>query len=256
MSSLISEDRSKSDVVFQQRMLMADQLSKRFSKSGTFRDRARSLRKRIMWATVIGFSRGVKRFFDIAGSLFGMVVLSPLFAIVALCIKIEDPKGPVFFSQRRVGQNGREFDFPKFRSMVHNAEELKAQIMSQSHHGDGSITFKMADDPRITRIGRIIRRLSIDELPQLWCVFTGKMSLVGPRPALPSEVAQYSYAQRRRLEVKPGLTCIWQVSGRGDIPFEGQVQLDEEYINSQSPSSDLMILLRTIPAVLTGRGAY
>ena len=249
-------DHSKSDVVFQQRMAMADQLAKRFSKSGTFRDQARSLRKRILWSTVIGFTRGTKRFFDIVASLFGLIVLSPLFAVVALCIKIEDPKGPILFFQRRVGQYGQEFDFPKFRSMVHNAEELKAQLMDENRHGDESITFKIADDPRITKTGRFIRRMSIDELPQLWCVLTGKMSLVGPRPALPSEVAQYSYAQRRRLEVKPGLTCIWQVSGRGDIPFEGQVQLDEEYINSQSPTRDLMILLKTIPAVLTGRGAY
>ena len=254
--SLASGGHSKSDVVFQQRMAMADQLAKRFSKSGTFRDQARSLRKRIMWSTVIGFTRGIKRFFDIVASLFGLIVLSPLFAVVALCIKIEDHKGPVLFFQRRVGQYGQEFDFPKFRSMVHNAEELKAQLMDENRHGDESITFKIADDPRITKTGRFIRRMSIDELPQLWCVLTGKMSLVGPRPALPSEVAQYSYAQRRRLEVKPGLTCIWQVSGRGDIPFEGQVRLDEEYINSQSPTKDLMILLKTIPAVLTGRGAY
>lgn len=256
MSSITSKDRLKSDVVFQQRMLMADQLSKRFSKSGTYRDRARSLQKRVMWATVIGFSHGIKRTFDLVGSLLGLILLSPLFAIVAICIKIEDPKGPVFFLQRRVGQNGREFDFPKFRSMVHNAEELKAQLLEKCHHGDGSITFKMADDPRITRVGHLIRRWSIDELPQLWCVFTGRMSLVGPRPALPDEVARYSYAQRRRLEVKPGLTCIWQISGRGDIPFEGQVRLDEEYINSQSAGKDLLILLKTVPAVLTGRGAY
>lgn len=254
--SLTSEYRSKSDVVFQQRMVMADQLSKRFSKSGTFRDQARSLRKRVLWATVIKFTHGIKRFFDIVASLFGMIVLSPLFAVVALCIKIEDPKGPIFFFQRRVGQHGQEFDFPKFRSMVHNAEELKVKLMEENRHGDESITFKIVDDPRITKTGRFIRRMSIDELPQLWCVFSGKMSLVGPRPALPSEVAQYSYVQRRRLEVKPGLTCIWQVSGRGDIPFEGQVQLDEEYINSQSPTKDLMILLKTIPAVLTGKGAY
>ncbi|MGD9128239.1 MAG: sugar transferase [Planctomycetia bacterium] len=254
--SLTSKDRPSTDVVFQQRMMMADQLSRRFSKSGTFWSQTRSLRKRILWATVIGFTHGIKRFFDIVASLFGLILLSPLFAVVAICIKLEDPKGPILFWQRRVGQYGQEFNFPKFRSMVYNAEELKAELMEKNQHGDESITFKMTDDPRITKVGRLIRRSSIDELPQLWCIFTGSMSLVGPRPAVPNEVAQYSYAQRRRLEVKPGLTCLWQVSGRSDIPFEGQVRLDEEYINSQSTKSDLIILLKTIPAVLTGRGAY
>ena len=127
--------------------------------------------------------------------------------------------------------------------------------MDQSDHED-SITFKMKRDPRITWIGRIIRKLSIDELPQLWCVLRGDMSLVGPRPPLPSEVEQYSLSDRRRLEVIPGLTCIWQVSGRGDIPFAEQVELDAQYIESQSLWLDILLLLKTVPAVLLGRGAY
>ena len=157
--------------------------------------------------------------------------------------------------QKRVGRWGREFPFPKFRSMVYNAEEMKKTLQEQNVHGD-SITFKMKEDPRITRVGRVIRRLSIDELPQLFSVFKGDMTLVGPRPALPSEVARYCYQDRRRLEAKPGITCLWQISGRADIPFKQQVELDEQYIHSQSVFSDLKILAKTIPAVLTGKGAY
>ena len=139
--------------------------------------------------------------------------------------------------------------------MVANAAELKDALLAQNDHKD-SITFKMKDDPRITRVGRFIRRFSIDELPQFWCVLVGDMSLVGPRPAIQREVAEYTIKDRCRLEVTPGLTCIWQVSGRGDIPFDQQVRLDEEYILSQSLWVDLKLLLLTIPAILTGRGAY
>src|SRR5262249_49914706 len=145
----------------------------------------------------------------------------------------------------------REFTFPKFRSMVINAEQLKAGLLARNDHGD-SITFKMKRDPRITWIGRIMRKFSIDELPQLWCVVRGTMSLVGPRPPLPSEVARYSLADRRRLDVTPGLTCIWQVNGRGDIPFDRQVELDIQYIESRSFWLDVCLLLRTIPVVLLG----
>jgi lipopolysaccharide/colanic/teichoic acid biosynthesis glycosyltransferase len=139
--------------------------------------------------------------------------------------------------------------------MVMNAEQIRAELLAQSDLDD-SITFKMKRDPRITWIGRIIRKLSIDELPQLWCVLRGQMSLVGPRPPIPSEVAQYSLSDRRRLEAIPGLTCIWQVSGRSDIPFPEQVELDVQYIASQSFWFDIKLLLRTVPAVLLGRGAY
>jgi len=196
----------------------------------------------------------VKRATECLLALAALIVLMPLFALVALLIKLHDG-GPVLFWQKRIGQHGVVFPFPKFRSMVVNAETLKANLARMNDHGQG-ITFKMKKDPRITWIGRIIRKFSIDELPQLWCVLKGELALVGPRPAIPSEVEQYTLADRRRLEIKPGLTCIWQVSGRGDIPFDGQVALDVEYIHSQSLALDLKILLKTIPAILTGRGAY
>jgi lipopolysaccharide/colanic/teichoic acid biosynthesis glycosyltransferase len=150
---------------------------------------------------------------------------------------------------------GREFPFPKFRSMVTDADARKQELTALNQHGDG-ITFKIKKDPRVTWIGRFMRKFSIDELPQLWCVLTGDMALVGPRPPVPSEVAQYTLADRRRLDTKPGLTCIWQVSGRADIPFEQQVELDVKYIESQSIWLDIKLLLKTIPAVLSGRGAY
>jgi lipopolysaccharide/colanic/teichoic acid biosynthesis glycosyltransferase len=155
----------------------------------------------------------------------------------------------------RVGQWGREFRFPKFRSMVLDAEKRKQDLLGVNQHGEG-ITFKMKRDPRITRTGAILRKLSIDELPQLWCVLKGDMSLVGPRPPVPSEVARYTLADRRRLDIKPGLTCIWQVSGRSELAFDKQVNLDVQYIDSHSLWLDIALLLKTIPAILTGRGAY
>lgn len=183
-----------------------------------------------------------------------LIGLFPLFIVLGILIKATD-RGPVLFWQTRVGQWGREFPFPKFRSMVVNAEQLKNSLLAKSHHGE-SITFKLKDDPRMTWIGRFIRKTSVDELPQLWCVFKGDMSLVGPRPQLPQEVAQYRLSDRRRLDVVPGLTCLWQVSGRGDIPFQQQLELDLQYIESQSLWFDIALLLKTVPAVLFGRGAY
>jgi lipopolysaccharide/colanic/teichoic acid biosynthesis glycosyltransferase len=211
-------------------------------------------RKKYVWIIIIGGAKVLKRMIDIIASTFGFIVLSPIFAFVAISIKLTD-KGPILFWQTRVGQYGREFPFPKFRSMVTNAEALKDEILAMSDHED-SITFKMKKDPRVTWIGRIIRKLSIDELPQLWNVLKGDMSLVGPRPPVPREVEQYTLADRRRLDAIPGLTCIWQVSGRGDIPFDEQVKLDVQYIESQSVWFDIMLLLRTVPAVLFGKGAY
>jgi lipopolysaccharide/colanic/teichoic acid biosynthesis glycosyltransferase len=161
----------------------------------------------------------------------------------------------VLFWQSRVGRRGREFPFPKFRSMVINAEALKDKLLALNDHHD-SVTFKIRKDPRVTWIGRIIRKASIDELPQLWCVLKGDMSLVGPRPPVPREVSRYSLQDRRRLDVTPGLTCIWQVSGRGDIPFHRQVELDVQYIESQSIWLDLLLLMKTAPAILIGKGAY
>ena len=203
----------------------------------------------------MGGARFLKRLIDVLVSLTAIIVLAPLWIFVALAIKLTD-RGPVLFWQSRVGQYGREFPFPKFRSMVTNAEALKDKLLQQNQHGSSGVTFKMKNDPRITWIGRIIRKLSIDEAPQLWCVLVGDMSLVGPRPALPREVALYSLSDRRRLDVVPGLTCIWQVSGRGDIPFDQQVKLDVQYIESQSLWFDIVLLFKTIPAVLFGRGAY
>jgi lipopolysaccharide/colanic/teichoic acid biosynthesis glycosyltransferase len=212
-------------------------------------------RKRLAWQVIIGGARALKRAIDVVASLGGLIALMPLFAAVAASIKLTD-RGPVFYWQTRVGQWGREFDFPKFRSMVTNAEGLKDQLLAQSDHGAEGVTFKMKKDPRITWIGRIIRKLSIDELPQLWCVLKGDMALVGPRPPLPREVALYTLRDRRRLDVIPGLTCIWQVEGRGDIPFPEQVEMDIRYIESQSLWFDIKLLLKTVPAVLTGKGAY
>ena len=154
-----------------------------------------------------------------------------------------------------MGKNGRLFCFFKFRSMVVDAAQLKTGLHEKNQSADGVI-FKMKDDPRITGVGKIIRKFSIDELPQLYNVLIGDMSLVGPRPALPGEVELYSLEQHKRLDVMPGITCLWQVSGRSEIPFTGQVRLDIEYIKSSSLITDIHILLKTIPAVLTGRGAY
>jgi lipopolysaccharide/colanic/teichoic acid biosynthesis glycosyltransferase len=195
-----------------------------------------------------------KRILDLALTVPLLVLLSPLLAVVALTIKLWD-RGAVFFTQTRVGKDGAEFTCYKFRSMVPHAESLKEELASQNHHDDPR-TFKIPRDPRITWIGRIIRKASIDELPQLWNVVVGDMSLVGPRPPVPSEVNLYSDRDRRRLHVQPGITCIWQVSGRGDLPFSEQVRLDLEYIQNRSLLLDLKLLALTIPAVITGRGAY
>ncbi len=195
-----------------------------------------------------------KRILDLAVTIPLLILLSPALLLLALMIKLWD-RGPVLFVQTRVGERGREFRCFKFRSMVPDAEKLKEQLLDQNHHGDNR-TFKMQRDPRITWIGRIIRKASIDELPQLWNVVRGDMSLVGPRPPVPNEVNLYSEKDRLRLMVRPGITCIWQVSGRGNLPFSDQVRLDLEYIQHRSIWLDLKLLFLTIPAVLSGRGAY
>jgi lipopolysaccharide/colanic/teichoic acid biosynthesis glycosyltransferase len=196
-----------------------------------------------------------KRGIDVAVSAVALVLLAPLFLLVAVVIKLTDG-GPVFFVQRRVGKDGVLFPFLKFRSMVVNADALKSRIKAENVHGHDGITFKMKCDPRMTRVGWLIRKTSIDELPQLWNVLRGDMSLVGPRPAVPGEVARYDDRERGRLAVLPGLTCLWQVSGRSDLPFHRQVDLDLEYINSRGVWMDLKLMARTVPAVLSGRGAY
>jgi len=201
-----------------------------------------------------GMGRALKRALDVVVAALLLTLLAPLLALVGALIKLTDG-GPVLFWQTRVGRWGRTFPFPKFRSMVPDAERRLAALLAQNDHGDG-VTFKMRRDPRVTWIGRVIRKLSIDELPQLWCVLKGEMTLVGPRPPVPREVARYTLTERRRLDVTPGLTCIWQVSGRGNLPFPRQVELDVEYIENQSLGLDLQLLLKTVPAVLLGRGAF
>ncbi len=196
----------------------------------------------------------VKRVLDVFVSVGALVFLSPVFALTALLIKLTDG-GSVMFTQQRVGENGELFTFYKFRSMKMGADRLHADFQKWNEHSAG-VTFKMRRDPRVTWIGRIIRKASIDELPQLLNVLKGDMTLVGPRPALPCEVDLYTPEQRRRLAVRPGITCTWQVRGRADIPFDEQARLDIEYIENRSLLLDLRLLAETIPAVLLGRGAY
>jgi lipopolysaccharide/colanic/teichoic acid biosynthesis glycosyltransferase len=231
-----------------------DELYGRYAKGRGSSRLSRFYAKKYGWLLVVAGARTAKRLIDIVGAATLLVVLSPVFAVVSLIIKLQDG-GPVFFSQTRVGQYGREFVVPKFRSMVLNADDLISQLADQDEHPEEP-TFKIRRDPRVTPIGRVIRKLSIDELPQLWCVLKGEVSLVGPRPHIPREVAQYSLADRRRLDVLPGLTCIWQVSGRADLTFPDQIRLDVQYIESQSLWLDVTLLLKTIPAVLIGKGAY
>ncbi len=196
----------------------------------------------------------LKRALDIGLVATILLLAWPIFGLVALLIWIDDP-GPVLFTQTRIGRYGRPFPFPKFRSMVRDADKLKDRLLAKNEMS-GGITFKMKRDPRVLPIGRILRKYSLDELPQLYSVLRGDLTLVGPRPPVPREVALYRSADRRRLEAVPGLTCIWQVSGRSDIPFPRQVELDVQYLESRSLLLDLRLLLATIPAVITGKGAY
>ena len=208
----------------------------------------------LIWHITIAASKAFKRTMDIALSILAIILGSPVFLITALLVKVTSP-GPIIFSQVRVGRCGRHFKFYKFRSMYIDAEARKAELLKLNESGDGVI-FKMKRDPRITPIGRFIRKFSIDELPQLFNVLLGDMSLVGPRPPLPSEVRTYTLEARKRLNITPGITCIWQVSGRSELPFSKQIALDKEYIASRSAWKDFLILLKTVPAILTGRGAW
>ena len=185
-----------------------------------------------------------KRAMDIIGSLCGIILLSPLLIIVALAIKIEDPKGSIFFSQQRCGKDNKLFPMYKFRSMVSNAEELLEELMEHNEM-DGPV-FKIKEDPRITRVGKFIRKTSIDELPQLFNILRGDMSIVGPRPAIPHEVAEYSDYHKQRLLVKPGLTCIWQVSGRNSIGFDEWMEMDFEYIEKRNLWMDIKLIFKTV----------
>jgi exopolysaccharide biosynthesis polyprenyl glycosylphosphotransferase len=194
----------------------------------------------------------VKRSIDVLLAAAALVLLFPVMLLIALLIRLTSP-GPAIFRQERCGLNGRRFVFYKFRSMCDNAEELKASLAHLSHK---STAFKIRDDPRLTGIGRFLRKFSIDEWPQLWNVLKGDMSLVGPRPAVPEEVEMYKTWQRRRLRMRPGLTCLWAVKGRDALDFETWMKMDMQYIDNWSLALDWKIMLRTIPRVLTGRGAY
>ncbi len=196
--------------------------------------------------------RALKRLLDIVVASAAIITLAPLLLVAALAVKLTS-KGPILFGQVRVGMRGRTFKMLKFRSMVVNAEELKAALLHRNEQ-TGPV-FKLQRDPRVTRVGRFLRKYSIDELPQLFNVLNGEMSLVGPRPAIPEEVARYAAWQRRRLSVRPGLTCVWQVSGRNDVSFGSWMVLDMRYIDHWSLAEDLRLILRTVPVVLTGRGA-
>lgn len=195
-----------------------------------------------------------KRSFDIIGAFMGLILLAPLFFIVAVLIKREDKQGKVFFKQIRVGKDGKQFKMYKFRSMVSNAEELLDSLV-ELNETTGAM-FKMKNDPRITKLGKFIRKTSIDELPQLWNVLKGEMSLVGPRPPLPREVKEYSSYDYQRLLVVPGCTGLWQVSGRSNLGFDEMVELDLVYINKRSFLFDLTILFRTVKVLFWDKGAY
>jgi exopolysaccharide biosynthesis polyprenyl glycosylphosphotransferase len=198
------------------------------------------------------WSAATKRAIDVCAAAAGLLILAPILAVIALAVRV-DSRGAVLFRQVRVGRNGRLFSMLKFRSMRTDAEALLGTLATRNEQ-DGPV-FKLAHDPRVTRVGEFIRRYSLDELPQLWNVFVGDMSLVGPRPPLPREVARYEPWQRRRLSMRPGITCLWQVSGRNDIRFEQWMYLDLQYVDQWSLWSDVRVLWRTIPAVLFARGA-
>jgi len=217
--------------------------------------------KRISWQVVINATLFLKRAFDILVSVLAIICFAPIFLVIAVLVKSDG--GPIFFRQTRIGLNGREFKMLKYRSMCVDAEARLKDLLAKNEKASG-VTFKMKDDPRITKIGKILRKSSLDELPQFWNVLAGDMSLVGPRPPVPREVALYTQADRRRFLVKPGITCLWQVGERegglleiGDrnsIDFPEQVSLDVRYIESQSFWKDIVILMKTVPAILFGKG--
>lgn len=205
------------------------------------------------WVIRNKINASLKRIFDVFFALVSLLILWPLFLITAVLIKL-DSHGPVFYKQVRVGKKGKTFNCYKFRSMVTNADEMKQELMDQNEADE--IVFKIRNDPRITRVGQILRKLSIDELPQIFNVLEGNMSIVGPRPPVPNEVENYNYSHFYRLDAVPGITGLQQVKGRSDITFKRWVELDLEYIQEQSFLKDIEIILMTIPAVLTRKGAY
>lgn len=194
-----------------------------------------------------------KRIFDLVVASIALVLLVPIIPLIVVMIRLDTP-GPVFFRQERVGKNGRSFKFYKFRSMHTDAERRRREVESMNEQ-DGPV-FKVKSDPRVTSVGKFLRRSSLDEIPQIFNVFKGDMSVVGPRPPLPSEVEHYQPWQRRRLEVTPGITCLWQISGRSHLSFNEWMRLDMEYLRQRSFKTDMLILMRTIPAVIARKGAY
>jgi lipopolysaccharide/colanic/teichoic acid biosynthesis glycosyltransferase len=223
------------------------------SQGGLARARALVRRARLLLRIELHDARTLaRRLLAIVVTAVALLVAAPLLILAAAGIKLTSP-GPVLFRQERIGKNGRRFMILKLRTMVTNAESMKARL---AEGAEQNIRFKMRRDPRITPLGRILRKYSIDELPQLWNVLMGEMALIGPRPPLWSEVAKYDAYALRRLEVTQGLTCFWQIAGRSDIPFEEQVKLDINYIDRSGPVDEFRILAMTIPAVLSGRGSY
>lgn len=230
-----------------ERFELLDELERRYNEP---RSSLTLKRKKYAWLFVVKGAYFIKRLVDIAVSSALLVLLSPLFLLIALIVKMDG--GPALYVAKRVGRYGQEFDFPKFRTMRVDADKIRAPLLQTN---DPKL-FKMRNDPRITPFGRLLRKTSLDELPQLWSTLKGDMSLVGPRPPLPAEVALYTIEERRKLDITPGITGLWQVSGRSDIPFQEQMRLDLAYIESQSLWLDFIILLKTIPAVIFGKGAY
>ncbi|HDR7607871.1 Undecaprenyl-phosphate galactosephosphotransferase [Bacillus mycoides] len=196
----------------------------------------------------------MKRLMDIVGALCGLILLSPIFLIIALLIKLEDPKGPIFFKQNRVGKNEKEFEMYKFRSMITDAEEKLKDLLQ--HNEVSGAMFKMKDDPRVTKIGKFIRKTSIDELPQLLNVLKGEMSLVGPRPPLTREVKEYTSYDKQRLLVTPGCTGLWQVTERNSVGFKEMVELDLTYIQHRSLWFDVKLMFKTVLVLFGSKDAF
>nr|WP_233146911.1 sugar transferase [Paenibacillus selenitireducens] len=203
--------------------------------------------KRYMYAVT-------KRCMDFLGALIGLILLSPIFVVVGIAIKLDGSNGPVFYRQVRVGKNGSQFHMYKFRSMINNADQMLDELKALNEVSGAM--FKIKNDPRVTRIGRFIRKTSIDELPQFINVLLGEMSLVGPRPPLPNEVDEYRPYDRQRLLVTPGCTGIWQVSGRNEVGFEEMVELDLKYIRERSIAMDLKLIVKTVDVMVNSKGAY
>lgn len=221
--------------------------------------RKRALFRRLATRVAIAIADAgprARRVVDVLGAGFGLLLIAPVLAAAAFAIKATS-RGPIFFAQERIGKNGRRFAMLKLRTMRIDAEARKDALIREQQPAAGAVVrFKSKTDPRITRVGKILRKLSIDELPQLYNVVVGDMTLVGPRPAIWREVKDYDPRALRRLEVPQGLTCLWQIGGRSDLTFEQQVELDIEYIDKTRPIDELKIVAKTVPAVITGRGAY